>query len=149
MEIGILSIDSAYPLYPEWMNLRQRILRDPLGLRYTSLDIAEEADDQQQIACLDGQVVGGLLIRETDLPDGVWKIRQVAVDASIQARGIGRQLMDEVIREASESGIGKLTLHSREAACGFYEKLGFEIVGEPFEEVGIPHRKMVRRVASA
>jgi predicted GNAT family N-acyltransferase len=35
-----------------------------------------------------------------------------------------------------------MILHAREAAVPFYLKLGYALAGEPFEEVGIPHRAM-------
>ena len=35
-----------------------------------------------------------------------------------------------------------MTLHARQVAVPFYERLGYSIVGEPFEEVSIPHFKM-------
>ena len=31
-----------------------------------------------------------------------------------------------------------MSLHARQIAVPFYERLGYTIVGEPFEEVGIP-----------
>lgn len=43
---------------------------------------------------------------------------------------------------ARTEGISELVLHSREGVVSFYGKLGFTVVGEPFEEVGIPHRRM-------
>jgi len=37
-----------------------------------------------------------------------------------------------------------MVLHAREAAIPFYLRLGYELEGEPFTEVGIPHRRMVK-----
>ena len=31
-------------------------------------------------------------------------------------------------------------------ALGFYERAGFHVVGEPFLDTGIPHRKMVKEL---
>jgi predicted GNAT family N-acyltransferase len=33
-------------------------------------------------------------------------------------------------------------MHARKSAVGFYEKLGYKIVGDEFEEVTIPHFEM-------
>jgi predicted GNAT family N-acyltransferase len=33
-------------------------------------------------------------------------------------------------------------MHARKSAVGFYEKLGYEIEGDEFEEVTIPHYEM-------
>lgn len=149
MEIAIISIDSVHPLFSEWMDLRQRVLREPLGLRYTSSDLAEEAEDHHRVASMDGRVVGGLLIRKWGMEEGAWKIRQVAVEPAKQSCGIGRCLVSEAIAEAKRHEVLRLVLHSREAVCGFYETLGFAIVGDPFEEIGISHRRMIRDISTA
>ncbi|MCE3225362.1 MAG: putative Acetyltransferase, family, partial [Nitrospira sp.] len=31
-------------------------------------------------------------------------------------------------------------------ALGFYERAGFHLLGEPFMDAGIPHRKMVKEL---
>ena len=56
--------------------------------------------------------------------------------------------MEKVIGDARSAGVEQIVLHSRVTVCGFYDSLGFETVGERFEEVGIPHRKMVLSLAS-
>jgi predicted GNAT family N-acyltransferase len=43
---------------------------------------------------------------------------------------------------ARDRGYKKLSMHARKSAIGFYQKLGYEIVGEEFEEVTIPHYEM-------
>ena len=58
--------------------------------------------------------------------------------------GIGRLLMVRVLSDAARSGYECAVLNSQVQACPFYAKLGFEIEGEPFDEAGIPHRRMRR-----
>jgi ribosomal protein S18 acetylase RimI-like enzyme len=135
--------DRSEPGFREWLDLRQRVLREPLGLVYTAADLDAERDDRHLLALGDeGKVIGGLLVRGKSQPPGVWKIRQVAVEPTFQGRGIGRHLMTQIAREADAAGISTLVLHSRESVCGFYEKLGYRIEGEAFDEIGIPHRRM-------
>jgi predicted GNAT family N-acyltransferase len=40
-----------------------------------------------------------------------------------------------------------VTLSAQIHARGFYERAGFHVVGEPFMDAGIPHRKMVKDLA--
>jgi predicted GNAT family N-acyltransferase len=47
---------------------------------------------------------------------------------------------------AQEHGYSKIYMHARETAVGFYLKLGYEIEGEPFEEVTIAHRSMLKNI---
>ena len=39
-----------------------------------------------------------------------------------------------------------MSLHARENVHKFYFKLGYRIEGDLFEEVGIPHYKMVKDI---
>ena len=138
-----IQIGSTDPRYGDWLALRQRILRDPLGLRYAGEDVAAEADDRHLLQFgEEGNLLGGLAVRIDPAEPRRWKIRQVAVDEPWQRRGIGRRLMKFAMDAARVEGAGEIVLHSRAAVIAFYEALGFRVVGEAFEEVGIPHRKM-------
>ncbi len=81
------------------------------------------------------------------LAPGIWKIRQVAVAPELQGLGYGAQLMLGIERHLTyESPVTCYQLNSRENVAGFYQKLGYEIIGTPFEEIGIPHVLMEKRV---
>ena len=36
----------------------------------------------------------------------------------------------------------EIVLHAQDHALGFYERCGYEVEGDGFEEAGIPHHKM-------
>ncbi|MEM1441198.1 MAG: GNAT family N-acetyltransferase [Verrucomicrobiota bacterium] len=126
--------------FREWVALRQRILRDPLGLVYTEADLEEERGERHLILDQAGRLVGGLAVKV--LTPERWKIRQVAVAESEQGRGYGNLLMEHAMQKAREANVEEIVIHAREVVVPFYEKLGFVCVEEPFEEVGIPHRRM-------
>jgi predicted GNAT family N-acyltransferase len=48
----------------------------------------------------------------------------------------------EFEEEASRRGYSRVYLHARVVAIDFYKKLGYDLFGELFEEVKIPHRHM-------
>jgi ribosomal protein S18 acetylase RimI-like enzyme len=73
-------------------------------------------------------------------------MRQVAVSDKHQGLGVGRALVDFSEKYAGDNGYSKISMHARESAVGFYLKLGYEVEGEPFEEVTIPHRSMFKRI---
>jgi predicted GNAT family N-acyltransferase len=52
--------------------------------------------------------------------------------------------METLIEQARLRGDHALMLHAQQSAQGFYQRLGFAVQGEPFDEVGIPHVTMVR-----
>jgi len=74
------------------------------------------------------------------------KIERVAVLQSHRGNGLGRRLMANAEERAREVGATTVRLHSQRRVVPFYEQLGYEPVGDPFEEAGIPHRAMVKQL---
>lgn len=66
----------------------------------------------------------------------------MAIDTNTQGKGIGKQLLNEIIAFSKKKNLKEITCHSRKYAVDFYEKIGFKIYGKPFEEIGIPHNHM-------
>lgn len=74
-----------------------------------------------------------------------WMLRGMAVDPQRQGQGIGAAVVRFVWEEAEREGIKLLWFNARKEAVGFYARLGFEIIGEEFEIVGVgPHLRMFR-----
>lgn len=69
-------------------------------------------------------------------------MRQVAVQADLQGQGLGRILVEFSEATARAHGFARMVLNARDTAVNFYLRLGYEIEGEPFTEVTIPHRRM-------
>ena len=126
--------------YEATVALRRAILREPLGLDFSQQELNDERADFH-VACYDGGELVGCLVLVPQ-PHGVVKMRQVAVALNVQGRGIGRALCEFAEAFARERGFVEITLHARTSAVPFYEKLGYERVGEEFEEVTIPHWAM-------
>ena len=51
-------------------------------------------------------------------------------------------MMNDLEANLRARGFTRFVLHERVSAVGFYEKLGYSIVGGEFVEVAIPHQKM-------
>lgn len=76
---------------------------------------------------------------------GVAKIGRVI--AVRRGAGLGRAVMEAAMRVAAdELGAAEVYLEAQVRAQGFYEKLGFVACSEPFDEAGIPHVAMRRRL---
>lgn len=56
--------------------------------------------------------------------------------------GHGRLLMQKSMDLLFAQGVNKISLHAQMQAVGFYKKLGFTIVSEPFLEEGVEHVTM-------
>jgi hypothetical protein len=140
LKIGIAKFESKE--YDAAVALRYEVLRKPLGMVYTPEQLAEEATETHVIAVADAKVVGVLLLKR--ISDKKLKMRQFAVDDAFQGQGIGSALVAFAEDFAIENGFSIITLNARMTAVPFYERLGYDVVGDEFVEVGIPHLRMVK-----
>lgn len=137
-------IDHNSKEYKQMIELRRQILRKPLGLEFSEEELAKEKDDMLIGAFEDDQMLGCCLLTEV-AADKV-RLRQMAVIPGLQGKGIGRVLMQFAENLARDRCYKKITMHARKSAVGFYEKLGYEVTGEEFEEVTIPHYVMEKNL---
>jgi predicted GNAT family N-acyltransferase len=70
------------------------------------------------------------------------KIGRIAVKAGLRGRGIGTLILRQLLHEAYHRGIREPYLHAQMQVVPFYEKLGFRIEGDVFDEAGISHVRM-------
>ncbi len=102
-----------------------------------------ENECHHYLALLDGIAVG--TVRWRKYSDGIAKIERLAVMFEARGKQVGSKLMNHVLQEiAKRPELQRITLGSQDHAIPFYTALGFEIDGEGFEDVGIPHHNMGR-----
>jgi YbgC/YbaW family acyl-CoA thioester hydrolase len=77
---------------------------------------------------------------------GVAKIGRMAVTQTMRSSGVGRSVLDALMKTARERGYREAVLHAQTSAAAFYSRAGFVPRGVMFEEVGIPHIEMVRNL---
>ncbi len=140
MTIELKRIQHNTAEYERVVALRRRVLREPLGLDFTSEQLAAEAEDIH-LAGFEGDTPVACLIL-TPVSEAEWKMRQVAVAPERQGEGLGSRLVAYSETVARAAGCSQMTLHARETAVPFYLRAGYEVEGEPFEEVTLTHRKM-------
>lgn len=128
-------------LYQQERDLRNRILLRPIGIP----DFGWEKNDTRSwhfVALSEDKVIGCVVLVRLDEAAKKTQLIQMAVEREFQGQGIGKMLVRELIRFAREKEVREIQIHSREDVTAFYENLGFSIVGEPFDEVGVRHRHM-------
>jgi N-acetylglutamate synthase-like GNAT family acetyltransferase len=130
-------IDHGTKEYQQMVHLRNEMLRKPLGLYFSKEELDEEKDDILMGAFEDDRMLGCCLL--TRLDSSTVRLRQMAVPSGMQGKGIGRALMIFAENIARDLGYRKLCMHARSTATGFYQKLGYGIIGNEFNEVTIPH----------
>jgi len=92
----------------------------------------------------DGTPVGAGRLRNKN---GFGKVERICVLPSHRHKKIGSLIMEAIERKAKALGYQTLLLNAQTHAIPFYEKLGYQITSEEFEEAGIPHVEM-RKVLS-
>lgn len=137
-------IDYGSKEYKQMIDLRTQILRKPLGLNFSSEDLEKEKDYLLMAAYEDDEMLGCCMLIQV-APNTI-QLRQMAVKAGLQGKGIGRVLMQFAENIARDRGNKKIMMHARKSAVGFYEKLGYEVEGEEFTEVTIPHYNMEKEL---
>jgi predicted GNAT family N-acyltransferase len=76
----------------------------------------------------------------------VGKVERVAVRKAYREAGVGSALMRTVEDVARDEGATTLKLHAQTRVEAFYRQLGYETVSDEFEEAGIPHVEMRKRL---
>lgn len=137
----------------EVLDLRTRILRPHFEPgRLAHFDDDDAPDTLHFVACLNGEVVGCVTYRMARVPetnDEGFQLRGMAVDPSVQKKGVGRRLVDATLPRLARSKpeLEWAWCNARESAIAFYEKLGFVEIGAPFTIPGIgPHVVMKKRL---
>jgi predicted GNAT family N-acyltransferase len=93
-----------------------------------------------------GRVIGTLRLL---LDGGTAKIGRVAVEREWRGRGIASRMLALALERAQERGCRDARLASQLDATGLYERVGFTVESEPFEEAGIAHVWMARPIGGS
>lgn len=146
-QIRFVNIAFNSPQYQESLQLREDVLRKPLGLSLTSEDLANEEQQTHLGVFIEDKLIG-IVVLKPSLDPKIVKLRQMAIAPSYQNQGIGTQLIQYAEQQALSQGYQQIELHARDQYQRFYTKLGYQPVGEPFIEVTIPHILMTKKLVS-
>lgn len=133
--------------YRKELFLRDRVLREPLGLSLFDEYLENEILDIHLGYFVNNELVGTLIL--TRLNDTEYKMRQVAVEPNMQGKGIGKRLVEYAEEYVKGKGGTKIVLHARKYITPFYEKLGYVKTGKEFTEVTITHVKMYKNLPAS
>ncbi len=92
------------------------------------------------LAFWDQTPVGTARIRY--LESQIVKLERLAVLPAYRCRGIGQSMVEAIADFLIDSDTQVIVLHAQAQTIPFYEKLGFETIGDRFWEADIPHVKM-------
>ena len=136
-------------------DLRVRVLRR--GTPATTCDYPEdELPDVVHLAAINGAgtVIGTStwFTRECPGLPGVAavQLKGMAIDDPLQGGGVGRALVTTGEALARERGAEVTWARARDSALGFYERCGYEAVGDGFVDgpTAMPHHIVVKRLST-
>jgi GNAT superfamily N-acetyltransferase len=128
---------------PALHDLRLRILRPGLPPDAAIFPGDEQPTTIHLGAFIESRCVGVLtLTRNNGL-----QLRGMAVDSTLQKRGVGAALLTEAHQVATAEGFSEIWCNARTSAIGFYERNGWRKEGLEFVITGVgPHYIMRRAV---
>ncbi|GHU40513.1 N-acetyltransferase [Clostridia bacterium] len=111
--------------------LREAVFFEEQGIPRAAID---EWYNENETTC--AVFKGDTLVATTRLTetDGVVTLGQVATLKSQRGKGYGKIAVDALFDFAKERGISEIIVHAQKQAEGFYQKVGFVAVGEPYYE---------------
>lgn len=145
MDIHFLEAQYGSDDYRTSCDLRDELLRKPLGMSLFDQDLGEEKDFIHLIGKNEEQELIAYL-QFKKIEERRLKMQQVVVAEHAQGKGIGRRLVLFSEQFAIMSGFSSIILHARESVIEFYERLDYVREGERFLEVTIPHFKASKRL---
>ncbi|MCO5236790.1 MAG: GNAT family N-acetyltransferase [Chitinophagaceae bacterium] len=137
-------IDHNSKEYHQMIQLRDEILRKPLGLYFDPEDIHKEKNDLLIGAFEEDKLIGCCMLTATN--PKTCRLRQMAVSSNLQKKGIGASIISFAENVARDRGYHTIIMHARKSVIGFYQKFGYTISGDEFEEVTIPHYLMKKEL---
>ncbi|WP_278395565.1 GNAT family N-acetyltransferase, partial [Acinetobacter venetianus] len=125
--------------YGSWDQLQQdaKLIRKLVFISEQNIPEQDEWDDQDAIS-------QHFVVYDHNQPIATARllannsVGRVAVLKAYRGQGIGRLIMLQIIAYAQAQKRPSLQLSSQVHAISFYEKLGFSIQGDEYDECGIP-----------
>ena len=108
------------------------------------VDIEWDDQDEKSLHALAYNSSGEAIATGRLLPDG--HIGRMAVLKKWRGQGVGGAILQRLLAAARERGDREIELFAQTHAIPFYRRYGFVENGEVFEEAGIPHQAMRKRL---
>jgi predicted GNAT family N-acyltransferase len=118
--------------------VRERVFCEEQGVPRAE-EIDERDEQALHLVALDPgslRVIGTLRLL-LDAEDA--KVGRVAVEREWRRRGIAARMLSLALAQARERGCARVRLAAQMEARSVYERAGFAVESEPFEEAGIEH----------
>jgi predicted kinase/N-acetylglutamate synthase-like GNAT family acetyltransferase len=145
--LTIQTISFGSDLYQKSLDFRYKILREPLRLSWSKKDLDGEESQFHISAICEQKIVGTVVLKPVSKTR--IKLRQMAVDESLQGNGIGKKLVLFAENLSKSKGFQEIEMIARMSALDFYKKLGYKTEGDEFEEVTVRSINMIKNFSNS
>ena len=99
------------------------------------------------LAYADSECIGtARLVTLSGSVGSIGRIGRMAVLPKYRGQGVGRRLLESLLKASQSQDIKQLELHAQVTVIPFYEQFGFIAQGDIYDEAGIAHRDMILRI---
>jgi predicted GNAT family N-acyltransferase len=130
--------------YEQMVALRLKVLLEPIGVPASYIDREKEKQDILIGAFEHEEIIGCCVLTQKN--EDTIQLRQMAVATEVQGTGVGAAILQFAEETAKGRGYKVLMMNARDAVLDFYKKCGYDIAGDQFFEVGIPHHVMEKKL---
>jgi len=138
MSIEIAQITNSADLEKAFVIRKQVFCVEQNVSEEIEMDEFDDAATTHILAYINGNPVGTARWRFTEVGA---KMERFAVLKEHRGKGVGKVLVNYTLDKLKDNDF--IYLNAQESVITFYEKFGFEVVGNRFYEADIPHKKMI------
>lgn len=138
----MIRIGNSEDIFRDAAALRKQVFMEEQGFEHEFDGIDEKAI--HAVLYLDGEPVATGRAYVNEQRD--YTIGRVAVKKQYRGRGMGEQIMRALEEEIKNRGGKLVQLSAQLRAKGFYEKQGYQALGEEYLDEFCPHVKMVKQL---
>lgn len=143
-DIEMRSIEYGTDDYEISIDIRNEAFRKPWGMDIRDENLSVDKEMDMYGAYLNDTMIATVFLTEDDKDTA--RVKNVAILEEYRKLGLGRFLMDFIEDKAREKGYTKVNLMGRVSVEGFYHKLDYETLSEPFDYQTIPHIEMTKEL---
>lgn len=133
----------------DWTRDRQRLrrIREPVFVheQQVPLELEWDEDDETALHALAEDAAGNPVGTGRLTSDG--HVGRMAVLKDWRGRGVASAILEWLTEAARERDFEEIVLNAQVSAISFYRRFGYTEEGDEFQDAGIPHRRMRRRLS--
>lgn len=134
--------------YQQAAQLRYRLFYQEHGIPFESIFAPQEKQNLHLVIItkMHNQVLAYGQLKQKNYDE--FQICQMVVEPEYQRQGLGTLILKTLTKVAINKGASLVILHARVTKVQFYQRCGFEAIGEVFASLstGVPHIKMQKKI---